>query len=106
MEEKCKCEDGGENTHKASISKALGGLEVTNQGGIGPVVLLISIMDQVSHVLLVADDLLVLNVQLIEAVENRLKHRGTHCSRSGSRNSAGGPTSGLQERVAEHHDPK
>ncbi|KAJ8424935.1 hypothetical protein Cgig2_030891 [Carnegiea gigantea] len=45
-------------------------------------------MDQVNHVLLVAEDILVLNVQLVEMVENRLKHRGTRGSRSGSRNSA------------------
>ena len=51
-------------------------------------VLLISITDQVSHVLLVAEDLLVLNVQLIDTVKNRLKHRGTHGSRSGSHSCA------------------
>ena len=50
-------------------------------------VLLICIIDQVSHVLLVVEDLLVLDVQLIETVENRLKHKGTHGSRSGSRSS-------------------
>jgi len=51
-------------------------------------VLLISIMDQVSHVLLVAEDLLVVNVQLIKTVENHMKHRGTHGSRSRSCSSA------------------
>ena len=50
--------------------------------------LLIGIMNQMGHVLLVPEDLLILDMQLIEVVENGLKYRRTHRTRSGLARSA------------------